>query len=172
MGRRGAPARRGPHGPPPVPPPPPPPPRRGPPPPAPFPAWTPTPWPLRSAPGRPIGSGTVPDPQPAAGGRAPSAARPCAAPAPRRQVATAVRCTCWRRWTTPLARCWPNARSVAPRGGLRVQGSAPTPARTSWRPCLRNLVIGVLCRTGPVNVAAALRRHARDPRRPLATPRD
>jgi hypothetical protein len=35
--------------------------------------------------------------------------------------------------------------------------------------CLRNLVIGVLCRTGPVNVAAELRRHARDPRRPLAT---
>jgi hypothetical protein len=34
---------------------------------------------------------------------------------------------------------------------------------------LRNLIIGVLCRAGPVNVAAALRRHARDPRRPLAT---
>jgi hypothetical protein len=34
---------------------------------------------------------------------------------------------------------------------------------------LRNLVIGVLWRAGPVNVAAALRRHARDPRRPLAT---
>jgi predicted transposase YbfD/YdcC len=34
---------------------------------------------------------------------------------------------------------------------------------------LRNLVIGVLYRAGPVNVAAALRRHARDPRRPLAT---
>jgi predicted transposase YbfD/YdcC len=34
---------------------------------------------------------------------------------------------------------------------------------------LRNLVVGVLCRAGPVNVAAALRRHARDPRRPLAT---
>jgi hypothetical protein len=34
---------------------------------------------------------------------------------------------------------------------------------------LRNLVMGVLCRAGPVNVAAALRRHARDPRRPLAT---
>jgi hypothetical protein len=34
---------------------------------------------------------------------------------------------------------------------------------------LPNLVIGVLCRTGPVNVPAALRRHARDPRRPLAT---
>ena len=31
---------------------------------------------------------------------------------------------------------------------------------------LRNLAIGVLCRAGPVNVAAALRRHARDPRRP------
>jgi hypothetical protein len=34
---------------------------------------------------------------------------------------------------------------------------------------LRNLAIGTLCQTGPVNVAAALRRHARDPRRPLAT---
>jgi predicted transposase YbfD/YdcC len=34
---------------------------------------------------------------------------------------------------------------------------------------LRNLVIGVLCRAGPVNVAAALRRHARHPRRPLDT---
>jgi predicted transposase YbfD/YdcC len=34
---------------------------------------------------------------------------------------------------------------------------------------LRNLVIGVLCRAGSINLAAALRRHARDPRRPLAT---
>jgi predicted transposase YbfD/YdcC len=35
--------------------------------------------------------------------------------------------------------------------------------------CLRNLVIGVLSRAGPVNLAAALRHHARDPSRPLAT---
>ena len=35
--------------------------------------------------------------------------------------------------------------------------------------CLRNLAIGVLSRAGPVNVAAALRRHARDPHRPPAT---
>jgi predicted transposase YbfD/YdcC len=35
--------------------------------------------------------------------------------------------------------------------------------------CLRNLIIGVLCRAGPVNLAAALRRHARDPARPLTT---
>jgi hypothetical protein len=34
---------------------------------------------------------------------------------------------------------------------------------------LRNLVIGELSRAGPVNVAAALRRHARNRRRPLAT---
>jgi hypothetical protein len=34
---------------------------------------------------------------------------------------------------------------------------------------LRNLAIGVLCRAGPVNLAAALRRHARDPPRPLAS---
>ena len=33
--------------------------------------------------------------------------------------------------------------------------------------CPRNLAIGVLSRAGPVNLAAALRRHARDPARPL-----
>ena len=37
--------------------------------------------------------------------------------------------------------------------------------------CLRNLTIGVLSRAGPVNLAAALRRHARDPARPWP-PRD
>lgn len=35
--------------------------------------------------------------------------------------------------------------------------------------CLRNLVIGALRRTGPGNLAAALRHHSRDPHRPLAT---
>ncbi len=35
--------------------------------------------------------------------------------------------------------------------------------------CLRNLAIGALCGAGPVNLAAALRYHARDPARPLAT---
>jgi predicted transposase YbfD/YdcC len=35
--------------------------------------------------------------------------------------------------------------------------------------CLRNLAIGALSHAGPVNLAAALRRHARDPARPLAT---
>ena len=34
---------------------------------------------------------------------------------------------------------------------------------------LRNLVIGVLSWAGPVNVAAALRHHARDPYRSLVT---
>jgi hypothetical protein len=34
---------------------------------------------------------------------------------------------------------------------------------------MRNLAIGVRSRAGPVNLAAALRRHARDPHRPLAT---
>ncbi len=34
---------------------------------------------------------------------------------------------------------------------------------------LRNLAVGVLSRGGPVNLAAALRYHGRDPRRPLAT---
>jgi hypothetical protein len=44
-----------------------------------------------------------------------------------------------------------------------------TGAGPSVMACLRNLVIGVLSRAGPVNLAAALHRHARDPRRPLAT---
>jgi hypothetical protein len=35
--------------------------------------------------------------------------------------------------------------------------------------CLRDLAIGVLSQTGPVNLAAALRHHARDPARPLTT---
>jgi predicted transposase YbfD/YdcC len=34
---------------------------------------------------------------------------------------------------------------------------------------LRNLAIGVLCRAGPVNLAATLRYHSRDPHRPLTT---
>ncbi len=43
-------------------------------------------------------------------------------------------------------------------------GAAPSVMAT-----LRNLVIGVLCRARPVNLAAALRRHARDSARPLTT---
>jgi hypothetical protein len=44
-----------------------------------------------------------------------------------------------------------------------------TGAGPSVMATLRNLVIGVLCRAGPVNLAAALRHHARDPTHPLAT---
>jgi predicted transposase YbfD/YdcC len=35
--------------------------------------------------------------------------------------------------------------------------------------CLRNLAIGALCGAGPINLAATLRHHARDPARPLTT---
>jgi Transposase DDE domain len=35
--------------------------------------------------------------------------------------------------------------------------------------CLPNLAIGALSRAGPVNLTTALRHHARDPIRPLAT---
>jgi len=44
-----------------------------------------------------------------------------------------------------------------------------TGAAPSVMACLRNLAIGVLSRAGPVNLAAALRHHARDSARPLAT---
>ena len=63
-------------------------------------------------------------------------------------------------------------RGAAPRPRHHLRrGRLPGPHRR--RPhvmaALRNLVIGVLSRAGPVNLAAALRHHARDPRRPLAT---
>jgi hypothetical protein len=35
--------------------------------------------------------------------------------------------------------------------------------------CLRNLAIGALNRAGSVDLAAAVRQHARDPARPLTT---
>jgi DDE_Tnp_1-associated len=53
--------------------------------------------------GWPSGIGSVPNPQPAGGGRSPSTARPCAAPAG--QAPTAARRTCWPVWTTPPVRC-------------------------------------------------------------------
>jgi hypothetical protein len=69
--------------------------------------------------------------------------------------------------------CWAGTgrsrRSTPSRCHLR-RGGLPGPHRRHPHvmACLRNLVIGVLNRAGPVNVAA-LRHHARDPRRPLAT---
>jgi hypothetical protein len=58
-----------------------------------------------------------------------------------------------------------SAMSPSPRTAPR---SAPG-AGPQVMACLRNLAIGALCRAGPVNLAAALRHHARDPARPLAT---
>jgi DDE_Tnp_1-associated len=59
------------------------------------------------------------------------------------------------------------------RRAVAVDGKTLRGARTGAAPsamaCLRNLVIGVLCRAGPVNLAAARRFHGRDPHRPLAT---
>jgi hypothetical protein len=63
-------------------------------------------------------------------------------------------------------------RGVAPhpRHHLR-RGRLPAPHRRRPRRHggLAEPGVGVLCRAGPVKVAAALRHHARDPRRPLAT---
>jgi hypothetical protein len=51
------------------------------------------------------------------------------------------------------------------------RGPLPAAHRTGPQvmACLRNLVIGALSRAGSVNLAAALRYHAHDPRRPRAT---
>jgi hypothetical protein len=88
--------------------------------------WTPTSWPAPSARGWPTGTATairtVPDPQPA-GGRWPSTARPCAAPAHLRQAA-AARCTCWPAWTTPPAGAGPTPGRRRTPGGPRVRPAA------------------------------------------------
>jgi hypothetical protein len=68
-------------------------------------------------------------------------------------------------WPTLLDRCtrlaWHHRRRR-----LRVRtGSGPQVMACPGQP----LAIGVLSRAGPVNLAAALRHHARDPARPLTT---
>jgi hypothetical protein len=74
---------------------------------------------------------------------------------------------------------WPlhdrlDGQVVAPRSGQVLQRHSERIADVGVNllelmAALRNLVVGVLSRAGPLNVAAALRRHARDPHRPLAT---
>src|SRR6266508_2307438 len=71
----------------------------------PWAAWTPKPWPQRSAPG----FATATASSGSGGGQSRSMARRCEAP-----NTTAARSTCWPRWTTPPAVCWPNTRSTAP----------------------------------------------------------
>jgi hypothetical protein len=65
----------------------------------------------------------------------------------------------------PLASCpcdrFPTSTRTAP-------PSAPPPARRSW-PLLRNLALTALRLAGSSNIAAGLRHHAREHRRPLAT---
>jgi predicted transposase YbfD/YdcC len=67
-------------------------------------------------------------------------------------------------WTIENGLPWVRDVTFAEDASKVRTGAAPTVMAV-----LRNLAIGVLCRAGPVNVAAALRRHARDPHRPLAT---
>jgi DDE_Tnp_1-associated len=61
-------------------------------------------------------------------GRSRLTARRSAAP-----DATAARCTCWRRWTTLAARCWPNARSTAPLAKFPASSRCwPTSTWPAW----------------------------------------
>ena len=59
---------------------------------------------------------------------------------------------------------WVRDMTFAEDGSQARTGTAPQVVA-----CLRNIAIGALSRAGPVNLAAALRHHSRDPRRPLAT---
>jgi predicted transposase YbfD/YdcC len=67
-------------------------------------------------------------------------------------------------WTIENGLHWVRDVTFAEDASQVRTGAAPTVMTA-----LRNLAIGVLSRAGPVNVAAALCRHARDPHRPLAT---
>ena len=82
-----------------------------------------------------------------------------------------------RRWRTVRAyaiTASPSPRPALPslptswRGHWAIEnGLDSSQVRTGTAPqviaCLRNLVIGALCRAGPVNLAVALRHHSRDP---------
>jgi predicted transposase YbfD/YdcC len=67
-------------------------------------------------------------------------------------------------WTIENGLHWPRDVTFAEDASQLRTGTAP-----QVMACLRNLTIGVLSRAGPINLAAALRHHARDPARPLAT---
>jgi predicted transposase YbfD/YdcC len=67
-------------------------------------------------------------------------------------------------WTIENALHWTRDVTFAEDTSQLRTGTAP-----QVMACLRNLVIGVLSRAGPANLTAALRHHARDPARPLAT---
>jgi predicted transposase YbfD/YdcC len=67
-------------------------------------------------------------------------------------------------WTIENGLHWVRDVTFAEDASRLRTGSAPQIMAS-----LRNLVIGALSRAGPVNLAAALRRHARDPHRPLTT---
>ena len=67
-------------------------------------------------------------------------------------------------WAIENSLHWVRDVTFAEDGSQIRTGTAP-----QVMACLRNLVIGVLSRAGPVNLAAALRHHSRDPCRPLAT---
>jgi predicted transposase YbfD/YdcC len=69
-----------------------------------------------------------------------------------------------RHWTIENGLHWVRDVTFAEDASQLRTGAAPQVMASS-----RNLAIGVLSRAGPVNLAAALRRHARDPTRPLAT---
>jgi hypothetical protein len=58
---------------------------------------------------------------------------------------------------------WPEATARRSGPWPSVAATSPWPNAPTVMAALRNLAIGVLSRAGPVNVAAALRRHARDP---------
>ncbi|HZD67558.1 MAG TPA: ISAs1 family transposase [Actinomycetes bacterium] len=67
-------------------------------------------------------------------------------------------------WTIENGLHWVRDVTFAEDASQLRTGSGP-----SVMAALRNLAVGVLCRAGPANLAAALRHHARDPHRPLAS---
>jgi hypothetical protein len=116
-----------------------------------FRVWTPTCWPAPSAPGWPIGTGTPVLPGPAGGGRWPSTARRCAAPAPGH-----------------LTRRRPPGAPAGGHGPRQPRGAGPTPGRRRARGGPRVRPTGGPPRPGR---GGGHRRRAADPPRRRRVPR-
>jgi hypothetical protein len=147
-------------------------------------AWTPTPWPAPSAPGWPTrnDNGSVADPPPEAAEFLITRKQAhYLFVVKANQPILLERCTGlpWHRVPTG-DRTRPARLAGLLRGHWAIEalhhlrdvtfGEDASQVRTGAAPhvmaVLRNLAVGALSRAGPVNLATALRRHARNPRRP------
>jgi hypothetical protein len=101
----------------------------------------------------------------------PRACSPTLPPSPTREAPWAAAIRWSPSWPLRQPRCWPPPAHLPPSPSgppTPPSRSAPAPARTSWPACA-TWSSACSAGPGPGNLAAALRHHARDPARSLAT---